>query len=512
MSRGFDDFLYNNDDYLAMVAAGNSGASNGYNTMNSVGAPATAKNIISVGASEAGNIGYLAYFSSRGPTKDGRSKPDIIAPGYSLYSASANPTVVGESSLSYKAGTSMATPAVSGAAALVRQYFTDGYYPTGSRGNAPMSNPSGQLVKAVLLNGAQSLNGVNNGGTITPVSEYDLNQNFGRLSLIDSLPLNGQNNFKADVVDRKAISQNEIDTFSYNIGSCANVNEVRVTLTWADPAAASGCTNCLLNNLDLELEVGGTVYYPNGLNGPDVLNNAERIRVSVTSGDGVTVRVRASNLSSASQNYAMVVTGCLVESNPVTQSPTASPTQSPVTSSPTQPPVTASPTQPPVTVSPTQPPVTSSPTQPPVTIAPTASPTQPPNTASPTQPPFIDVCSGLLKPKDCKNQPGCFWDGFCKPSGGGTGPEPSPSPPSPTPPPPPPSECSAFSKPNLCKNQPGCFWDGVCKPSGGGTEPEPSPSPPSPTPPPPPSECSGFKKTDCINAGCAWRQGLCVPF
>lgn len=89
-----------------MVAAGNSGSGDGaFDVPNTVGDPATAKNVIAVGAhnswgssSQAGNLGpsYIADFSSRGPTADGRTKPDIMAVGKSVLSAGALPSEVGE--------------------------------------------------------------------------------------------------------------------------------------------------------------------------------------------------------------------------------------------------------------------------------------------------------------------------------------------------------------------------------------------------------------------------------
>lgn len=69
------------------MAAGNSGHGDAPNT---VGSPATAKNVIAVGAHHStggsnprGSLGpsYIADFSSRGPTSDGRTKPDILATG-----------------------------------------------------------------------------------------------------------------------------------------------------------------------------------------------------------------------------------------------------------------------------------------------------------------------------------------------------------------------------------------------------------------------------------------------
>ena len=52
-------------------------------------------------------------------------------------------------------GTSMATPVVAGAAILVRQYFVDGYYPSGARRASDGFAPTAALIKATLINGAQ---------------------------------------------------------------------------------------------------------------------------------------------------------------------------------------------------------------------------------------------------------------------------------------------------------------------------------------------------------------------
>ncbi|KAJ8598367.1 hypothetical protein CTAYLR_002959 [Chrysophaeum taylorii] len=82
----------------------------------------------------------VVYFSSRGPTFDGRIKPDVVAPGDAIYSAKAAPSAATETcTLTPASGTSMSTPVVAGIVALLQQYFSDGYYPTGVAGaNAPM--------------------------------------------------------------------------------------------------------------------------------------------------------------------------------------------------------------------------------------------------------------------------------------------------------------------------------------------------------------------------------------
>lgn len=100
MTKDFDYFAYNNDDFLISVAAGNYGPDISTITSNAAG-----KNIFSVGASESSGRSlppstngpdHVAYFSSRGPTKDSRMKPDVIAPGHSVLSSGARPSQLGE--------------------------------------------------------------------------------------------------------------------------------------------------------------------------------------------------------------------------------------------------------------------------------------------------------------------------------------------------------------------------------------------------------------------------------
>jgi subtilisin family serine protease len=226
-TRNFDQYMFENDDFLMVIAAGNDGDND---TPFTVSAPATAKNIISVGASHSccgdlspGQLGpnHIASFSSRGPTADGRTKPDVVAPGRYILSTAARPDspgscdpnkapgASGESGgVLSLAGTSMATPVVSGSAALVRQYFEQGFYPTGEKVDAnAFPDPSGALIKAVLMNGAQYLDSVDNGKSTTKVNPYDNAQNFGRISFIDSLYLKGKTNVQAEVWDRQPISR-----------------------------------------------------------------------------------------------------------------------------------------------------------------------------------------------------------------------------------------------------------------------------------------------------------------
>jgi len=339
----FDDYMFQNDDYLMVMAAGNGGR---YGQMDSIFAPSTSKNSVTVGAihsaeddltDDMAGPEYVADFSGKGTTGDGRISPDIIAPGKFLLSAGAQPDQEGEcdpidgsipevgyntqiDGLKYDAGTSMATPVVSGTAALVIQYFQDGFYPAGERRPGASISPSNALVKAVLMNGAQTdgIKGVDNlSFGIAEVRPYDANLGFGRINLLTSLYIKGKSFVQAEIWDRQTIKDGEKKTYSVTVDESngCSYEKFSTTLVWFEGSSPTHCSKCLLNDLDLHVTKNGNEdlkYYPNGRSFKDSVNTVERVVFStgVADGDVYTIHISADNLSTATQDFALVATGC----------------------------------------------------------------------------------------------------------------------------------------------------------------------------------------------------------
>uniref|UniRef100_A0A7R9VD54 subtilisin n=1 Tax=Pseudictyota dubia TaxID=2749911 RepID=A0A7R9VD54_9STRA len=327
----YDGALFENDDVVMVTSAGNKG-DGGPRTIKN---PGDCKNTFAVGLTRSsgttGGDSQVLNWSAKGPTADGRAKPDILAPGYAVLSANSNPYRTNECDSSggtrSSSGTSMAAPVVAGLAALTRQYFINGYYPNGYQSYGQGFEPQASLVKAVLMNGAQA---VKAGQGIDSTRPHDSIQNMGQVNLITSLPLDGANKINAIVVNGKDIADQASDEMVIRVDmtECDEAS-ISVTMAYTDPAAFPGCGSCLVNDLDLTLtDEHGVKYYPNGLSKEDTKNSAERIRLnSVSHNQKFLVKVKASNLSRQSQKYSLVATGCIKEESFVT--PTEEPTQLP---------------------------------------------------------------------------------------------------------------------------------------------------------------------------------------
>lgn len=308
-SRDVDQFMWEHPDFLLVFAAGNSGPGN-----DTVGTPSTAKNGLSVGSTLRGtSAGSLSSFSSCGWTSDLRIKPDLTVPGSSIISAN-NDLDAGNENCGTKtmSGTSMATPGAAGFAALVRQYYADGYHPSGSPVAADGFSSTAALVKATMLASTVAMESV----ATPPPSRC---QGWGRLTLDEALALGNETRRLLARDDRDgphATGARRVATFRV----LDAVEPLRATLAWTDRPSTPAASVHLVSDLDLELLGPDGLFLGNVWSAgasvaggaADRRNSVEQVRrLSPTPGLWA-ARVRAFNLPLGAQPFALVVAGALV--------------------------------------------------------------------------------------------------------------------------------------------------------------------------------------------------------
>jgi outer membrane protein assembly factor BamB len=336
-----DTFIWDHPAFSVLFSAGNNGP--GLGTINPF---AIAKNLIAVGASANGPASEdLAFgtgsFSSRGPADDGRIKPDVMAPGESLWSARGCdgnipgvfppvPVCASGDFDTYQAisGTSMAAPTAAGAAALVRQYYMGGWYPTGDPATGtPMINPppSAALIKATLINSAAEMT-ADEAYAHGELRYPNDNQGWGRILLDDALYFPGDKRLLV-VDDNAGVTTGQTNSYQFNVGS--RFQPFEVTLVWSDRPRTAPTGPDLVNDLDLVVTApNGTVYRGNVYVGyrpgqskanavpaeTDHLNNVESVLVLPNIQPGPwTIQVVGGNVpfgdAQNRQPYALVMTG-----------------------------------------------------------------------------------------------------------------------------------------------------------------------------------------------------------
>ena len=285
-SRSADAFIVDNPRFLVLFSSGDLGE-DGANT---VTPPGSAKNVLTIGATTTGSMGSdsegsVPAFSSKGSTLDGRIKPDLVAPGVMLCSARAEEasSAQGESCSStthsdgttplYMAlnGSSMATAVAAGGATMVRQYL---------RTDVGITEPRSDLIKALLINGAEDIGAAN----IPNPSE-----GWGQIDVANSITPN-EDGTDLDLLfdDSRELDPGHSFVYTFVVDSST---EFDVTLAWVDREAsviANQSAAKLVNDLDLTAtSPDGTVYHGNVFsNGysttggiADRLNNVERIKM-----------------------------------------------------------------------------------------------------------------------------------------------------------------------------------------------------------------------------------------
>jgi hypothetical protein len=302
-ARILDQQAFDLPELQHVFAAGNDGFRtcapypNGFKTV--LGGYQSAKNVLTVGSTDYNRD--VSVFSSRGPVKDGRLKPEIMSMGefvastwiYNLYS--------------YDNGTSMAAPGVSGGLALLVQRY---------RQLHAGSNPKNALMKALLCNGADDR------GNAGPDFSYGL----GSMDLVRSLKM-----MEDQTYFNSTVTQGTTNTHPIVIP--ANTAQLKVLLYWQDPPAAVMASKTLVNDLDLEvLSPGGTVLPLKldslpanannpAINGKDHLNNIEQVVINdPVPGNYDLKSIGTLIAQNPSQEYTLVydvIPASLVLTNPV---------------------------------------------------------------------------------------------------------------------------------------------------------------------------------------------------
>lgn len=211
-AAAFDISSINNGSLLHVFSSGNSGLStagsgtyaNTPGFANLTGSFKMAKNIITVGATD--SFGVTAALSSKGPAYDGRVKPDLVAFGID--------------------GSSGSAALVSGVSLLLQQ----GYKQLNG------SWPPNALIKSILINSADDVGN----------KEVDYVNGFGTLNAAAAVKTLQSGRYMSGSVAAG-------ETKNFNISIPANLKQVKLTLTWSDPAALPNAVKALVNDLDIEL-------------------------------------------------------------------------------------------------------------------------------------------------------------------------------------------------------------------------------------------------------------------
>lgn len=308
-ARDVDAFVDSHPDMLVVFNTGNYGQ-NGAPPPGSLSAPGAAKNSLQVGGtreSPGRDDGVLAGFSLVGPTRDGRIKPDVVGPAYVIagdIELDNNPATCDTSA---QGGTSWASPTIAGGAALVRQYYTDGFYPSGMATAADRITPSAALLKATIIAAARPVpvRNLGTGRDIAALAVPSNEQGFGFPVLDDALYFSGDR-AKLRIADvRSGLAQGESASIRIDVRAGT---QLKAVLVWTDPPGAQ-----LVNDLDLRVVTpSGQARFGNGSQ-RDRVNNVEAVTIDAPATGSYTFSVDATSITSGPrQSYALVITGDFV--------------------------------------------------------------------------------------------------------------------------------------------------------------------------------------------------------
>jgi hypothetical protein len=329
-ARIWDNIAFNAPNYLIVKSAGNDrgygpasgtkhyvwnngawewstqtrsidGGEDGFNTTSS---GSNAKNVLTVGA--VNSSGAMTSFSAWGPTDDGRIKPDIVAKGLGVFSATAE----SDSSYAVYSGTSMSGPMVSGSVGLILEHQQNLH---GS--NTPLKAAT---KKGLIVHTASELDDF-------PGPDYK--NGWGLMNTRGVVELMSLDAASGSQYNIRELTLHNTDTLIFELVALST-EPLKATIAWTDRPgyvanpALNDNTPKLINDLDLRItDPSGTIYRPWVLDpnkpanrasqGDNYLDNTEQVFIkNPLEGRVYNLSISHKNtLTGSSQPFSLILSG-----------------------------------------------------------------------------------------------------------------------------------------------------------------------------------------------------------
>lgn len=271
-------------------AAGNDGEDTAYPAYGKIKGPGNSKNILTIGALNV-NASGAAQFSSNGPTRDGRIKPELCTRGESVYSTGSS----SDDDYFWMSGTSMATPSATGIGLLAAQAYkkvSGGY------------DIRHDILKACMINTAVDK------GRVGP----DFDTGFGMIDAKATIDTINSLSSTKPLVYSDSISHQQSKKLNFTM---EDDGLFKATISWIDPEANPSSASSLVNDIDMWLENGsGKKFYPYTLNASNPsslavstkqnhVDNNEQIEVKNLPEGDYTLVINGGLIVTSSQEFAV---------------------------------------------------------------------------------------------------------------------------------------------------------------------------------------------------------------